>query len=175
MRTSVIGVAFLCAAMFAGAPAQAEVYVGAGISNSSYSYEDLDNSSGNKIYGGYRMPNGVFFEAARVDLGDTVSKLAPLGFQASGIAGYVGYASGSGMGPDGFVKIGFYSFDTDLLVNGSTVDTQSGSGLAWGFGLLVALNETFTIRMELDGYVGVKDFADNDSVYGGSLSLEARF
>ena len=176
MKTNAQLVVALCALCFGIGTASAEVFVGAGINNNSYDYDDLDTSTGSKLYVGYYAENGLFGEVAAIDLGDTQSNLAPLGLSISGLAGYIGYRSQTAVtGLGGFGKVGAYSFDSDLTAFGSTVATRSSSGLAWSLGLLYAFNKNFALRAEVEQFVSVEDFANNESVSGFSASLEVRF
>ena len=151
--------------------ARAEFFVGAGISNHSYDYYDVQNSNGTKLYGGYYTDKGVFVEAALVDLGNADVDRSNYKLEISGNTAFIGYrrVETSGMGFYG--KVGVYSFDTKLNV---AAGTESGSGLAWGFGLTYPLNRNFSIRGEIEQYVGVKDFAEDTSVTGGCLAIELR-
>lgn len=146
------------------------------MSNSSYDYSDLDNSSGYKIFAGYYAESGVFVEAATVNLGETDADGAPAGFEAGGLAAYVGYRGEPPSGGFGFFgKIGAYSFDTDLIVSGTTIATESSSGLAWALGISYAFNANVAVRGEIEQFVGVEDFATDESITGGSVSIEFRF
>ena len=151
--------------------ARAEFFVGAGVSNHSYEYEDVENSTGNKIYGGYYFENGVFLEAAKVNLGNADVEASSLSFKASGNAAFIGYRMTEASGTSFFGKVGQYSFDTKLNVSGIT---ESSSGLAWGLGLSSRINKHFAVRGEIEQYVGVRDFAGDHSVTGGVLGIELR-
>lgn len=156
--------------------AEAGFFVGGGVSNSSYDYNDLDNSTGYKIFGGYYAQSGVFVEAASVNPGETEADGVSAGFEADGMAAFVGYRGEPPTGGFGFFgKIGAYSFDTDLIISGTTVDTESSSGLAWALGISYAFNANVAVRGEIEQFVGVEDFANDESITGGSVSIEFRF
>jgi hypothetical protein len=174
MNIQVARVVVVLGALFASA-AQAELFIGGGVSNYSYNYTDLDNSSGSKIYGGYYAEGGAFVEIASIELGETESDLISAGLDISGTAAYVGFRSQGDTGWGFFGKIGMYSFDSDLIIAGSTVDQASSSGVSWGFGVTYALSDAVALRGELENFSGVEDFADDESISGGSISLEIRF
>ncbi|MBI3562814.1 MAG: hypothetical protein HY080_13970 [Gammaproteobacteria bacterium] len=153
-------------------------YVGAMVGNASYDYGDVNNSTPTQFYFGYRKPDSIFgFEAAYVDLGDAdVTSLSGVSLRAHGynISGV--YHSPNSRASLGFMlKAGFYSFDTDLKVAGMTILTSSGSGLSLGGGVDYAMNQYLSFRAELQGFVGVKDFANNSSVFSGNIGVEVHF
>ena len=86
------------------------------------------------------------------------------------------YHNISAIGQLGYLfKLGLYSIDTDLVINGVTVATDSGSGLSMGGGLVYPVNRHLSFRAELQGFVGVKDFADDSSVFSGNVGVDVQF
>src|SRR5262245_56727633 len=80
-----------CAALVLSTSANAGVYVGGGVSDSSYDYDDVQNSTGTQFYIGYVFKPGVFIEAAQVDLGDADVDDTSWTIEMKGTAFYVGY------------------------------------------------------------------------------------
>lgn len=151
--------------------AHAGVFIGGGINNNSFGYDNVDNSTGNQLYAGYYFDSGVFLEVSRVDLGEGDVENTSYALDMSGMAYYVGYKSELPSGFGWYAKGGLYSIDTKV----DGLGEESSSGLTLGGGILYAFNKHFALRAGLHMFVGVEDFDQDESVVGGSLSVEARF
>jgi hypothetical protein len=150
---------------------QAGVFIGGGINNNSYNYDNVENSTGSQLYAGYYFDSGVFVEIARVDLGEADVEATSVTIEMSGMAYYIGYKSELSTGFGWYAKGGMYSLDTEVTGLGE----ESSSGLTLGGGILYAFNKHFALRAGLQTFIGVEDFDQDESVFGGSVSLEARF
>lgn len=53
--------------------------------------------------------------------------------------------------------------------------SESSNGFAWCLGLSYGFNENVAIRGEIEQFVGVEDFAKDESITGFSACLEFRF
>lgn len=152
-------------------------YFGAKIGNASYDYDNVDNSTTTQFYIGYRQPKSLFgLEVSYIDLGKaevtgSTLSLNVSGFNISGV-----YHSPATSGKMGFfLNAGIYSFDNDIKVGSTTVQTASGSGLSLGAGLDYALTDSFYFRAGLEMYVGVKDTDSDKTVTQGNIGLEYHF
>jgi len=157
--------------------AQAEVYFGASVSNSSYDYENVDNSNGWKAFGGVRLDNGLYFEAQYHELGTADVSDQPFELEFTSAAAFIGY-QGRADRFGFFGKVGLHNTTTELRsTRGWGSEEEDSTGLALGVGLSFAFNKYLALRGELDGLMNVKDFSDSEdsSVWSGSLGLEARF
>ena len=164
----------VCVAALAGffaTSANADVFIGGGVSNNSYGYDNVENSTGSQLYVGYYFDSGVFLEISKVDLGEADIENDPRSLEMSGIAYYAGYKSETSPGFGWYAKAGMYSFETEL----SGTAKEDSSGLSIGAGIMYAFNKNFALRAGLQTFVGVEDFDQDQSVFGGSVGLEARF
>ena len=138
MRTKQVAGMLLAAGLMGSAGlAQAGGYLGGGIGSASYDYDDVDNSTAIKLYGGYTAPlapNSFFgVEAAYVDLGEADITSLPgnwslqmEGFSVAGLFQYVLPDGGLGF----FGKIGAYSLETTLDTPYGS-DSEDSAGLLW--------------------------------------------
>jgi hypothetical protein len=160
-----------CVMLFAGAAtlntAEARVTAGAGFGIGQFEYDDIDNGSAKKFYLGYEMDdNPVYFEFAAVDSGDAdVTSFQGVTLNVSGTTLGIGYRGvvNPGTGSAFFFKGGLYNTDTEVSGPGGTA-TEGGSGLYLGLGGDWMFAPTFGLRFDLEGLLGVKDFADDKNV-----------
>jgi hypothetical protein len=153
-------------------------YVGGEVGNASYDYSDIKNSTTKQYYIGYRRPDSILgFEAAYVDLGKAdVTSLPGNSLNISGHDYSVVFHTRKAKSAIGYLfKLGYYSLDNDWKIGSNVFQKTSGSGLSVGGGLDYAMNRYLFFRAELQGFVGVKDFANNGSVFSGNLGLELHF
>jgi hypothetical protein len=154
----------------------ADGYVGVGIGSASYDYNDISSSTAFLVYGGYIFDDSLFgVEAAYLSLGQADITSIPgaslniTGFNASAVISSAGKSSAPLYF---FGKLGIYSFDNELKPTGLS---ESSSGLSWGIGMGYKFNKHFSMRGEIQGFNGVKDFANNSSVPLINLGVEYHF
>lgn len=182
MRTKQVAGMLLAAGLMGSAGlAQAGGYLGGGIGSASYDYDDVDNSTAIKLYGGYTAPlapNSFFgVEAAYVDLGEADITSLPgnwslqmEGFSVAGLFQYVLPDGGLGF----FGKIGAYSLETTLDTPYGS-DSEDSAGLLWGLGLTYSLPSGLGFRGEIESYEGVDDYADDNAVTVLSAAVQYNF
>lgn len=145
--------------------AEDSVYAGAAIGVSNYEYEDIDAAAATKLFIGYKMDNNFALEATLYDSGDAdITSLSGFELNTDGInltAFYRLPTAGSDL--TAMVGLGIYSFDTTVKTNSGSV-SEDGTGLSVSAGLEYALTENVALRGDIDFFVGVKDFADNESL-----------
>ena len=147
--------------------AEAGVVLGASVGKSQFDYTDIDDGSARNFYIGYEVNESpLFFELVSIDSGDAdVISLQDVTLNVSGTQVGLGYRgilnpeTGSGF----FFKGGMYSTDTEAAGPGGTA-TESGSGLYLGFGGDLMFVPNFGLRFDLEGLLGVSDFADDNNV-----------
>jgi len=147
--------------------AEAGVVLGASIGKSQFDYTDIDDGSAKNFYIGYELDDSpLFFELVSIDSGDAdVTSLQDVTLNVSGTQVGLGYrgilnpSTGSGF----FFKGGMYNTDTEAAGPGGTIE-EGGSGLYLGLGGDWMFVPNFGLRFDLEGLLGVKDFADNNNV-----------
>ena len=146
--------------------AEARVYVGGGFGLSQFDYEDVDDGSATKLFVGFEQEDSpVYFELALIDSGDADIEGAGLTLNVSGMSfgvgyrGVMNYETGSAF----FLKGGLYNTDTEIS-DGFNTATDGNSGLFIGFGGDLMLNPSFGLRFDMEGLLGVEDFADDNNV-----------
>jgi len=158
-------------ALFLGATmvnvAEAGVVAGAGFGVSQFDYDDVDDGSAKKFVLGYELAESpAYFEFAKIDSGDAdVTSLSGVSLNVSGMQIGAGYRAvmNESTGSAFFVKAGFYDTDTEATGPGGAIQ-EGGSGLYLGFGGDWMFVPTFGLRFDMEGLLGVKDFADNNNV-----------
>jgi outer membrane protein OmpA-like peptidoglycan-associated protein len=133
-----------------------------------YSFDSgqLDNSSaGFKVFGGYRFNKWVGLEGAFYDFGDFDDDLDPPnpgGDVTAQIDGLTGsaliYAPLDTTEFDAYAKVGYYSFDQQVLLDDSGGPGNSPSGLLLGAGSRFYISDQFAIRAEGEWF----DIKDGD-------------
>jgi hypothetical protein len=154
------------AALLSGA-AHAGVYAGGAASMTQYEYENVDDAAGFTAFAGFRPESlPLMFEVAYTDFGEhDVVSIGFSGVRAS--AGYYGRVSPSGSGV--WIKGGYYKGDSEGKEAGFGSDELSSSGFTWGIGGDWKITRHFGLRLDLESYMGVKDFngypvtVDNES------------
>ena len=147
--------------------AEAGVVLGASIGKSQFDYTDVDDGSAKNFYIGYELDGSpMFFEAVKIDSGDAdITSLQDVTLNVSGTQIGLGYrgilnpVTGSGF----FFKGGIYNTDTEAAGPGGTV-TEGGSGLYLGLGGDWMFAPKFGLRFDLEGLIGVNDFAEDNNV-----------
>ena len=122
----------------------------------SFDSNQLDDSSaGFKAFGGYRFNKWFGLEGGYFDFGDFDEDLDPPnpgGDVTVKIDGLVGsallFAPLDSNDYDAFVKVGYYSFDQQLLLEDAAATSNSPSGLMLGAGSRFYVSEQFAIRAE---------------------------
>lgn len=176
-RKNIAGVVLAGGLLVAAGAAQAGGYLGLGLGSAGYDYDDVDNSTAIKIFGGYLVPESMFgVEAAYVDLGEADIESVPgwtlqmEGFYVAGVLNYTMHDGGLGF----FGRLGAYSLET--TIDAGFADTSDDStGLTWALGLSYSLPTGLGFRAELESYEGVEDFADDASVGVISLGIQYNF
>lgn len=118
-----------------------------------------DNSSGFKLYGQYLFNNWFGIEGAYHHPGEFEDqskslslpgklKLSFDGFSLQGLL-YIPMPSDE---VQVYVKAGFYDFDDDLGLGGSTISSSSESGLVAGAGAVIEISEHWGIRADFDWF-----------------------
>lgn len=140
--------------------AQAGLYVGGAGSMSQYEYENVDDATGFTAFAGYRPESlPLMVELAYTDFGDHDISGAGATIGFSGVRGSIGYfgrlsPTGSGV----WIKGGYYSGDAEGELSGFGSDEQSSSGFTWGLGGDWKVTPNIGLRLDLESYMGVKDF-----------------
>ena len=118
-----------------------------------------DNGVGFKLYGQYQFNKWLGIEGAYHNTGDfkdeTPNDVPPIdlklsfsGFSAQGIL-YVPMPSDE---IRAFVKAGYYDFNDELSLNGSTTSSSSESGLVAGGGAIIEIGDNLGIRAEYEWF-----------------------
>lgn len=170
-------------AMLLSGAAQAGVYFGgAGVLSERENYSDLERASGAKGFIGWRGDASLplMLELSYMDAGDAEIQdtngmtLGYTGLQAS--VGWFGALSATGSGL--WVKGGYYSGDSKLedpnnfLGFGAGASAEeSTNGFALGLGGDWKFTPWVGLRFELEGLLGVKDFANDENLTAYSLGL----
>lgn len=156
--------------------ANADGYVGIGIGTASYDYPDINDSSAFMVYGGYLPANSILgVEVAYIDMGKADITSVPgwsLNVTGFNVSAVVSSAAVSKQPFYFFGKLGYYNFNNDLKPVGIS---DSGGGLSWGLGLGYNFNKQFSMRGEVQGFSGVRDFANDSDVPLINLGLEYHF
>jgi len=136
-----------------------------------------DNTIGFKAYGQYQLNRWLGLEAAYHFTGNfedrSSNPLLPglLELNFSGFSGQgVFYVPTTLEDFDAFVKAGYYDFDNELTVNGSTNSTSTERGLVAGAGVVFRLTELIGFRAEYEYYDA--DVGDLSAV---NLAIEFSF
>ncbi|GEM_PF-2453322 len=157
--------------------AQADIYLGASGVRSSYDYDNIQDSTGWKAFGGVRLDNGLLFEAQYQDSGSADIGGQPYQLQFTSAAAFIGY-HGQADQAGFFAKVGVHDTRAELRDDrGRSRGYADTTGLALGVGLSFAFNEYVALRGEVEGLLGVDDFSDrgDSNVWTAALGLEARF
>jgi len=145
--------------------ANADGYIGFGIGTASYDYSDINDSSAFLVYGGYLPANSILgVEVAYVDMGKaSITSLPGWSLNVSGlnVSAIVSSAAVSSQPLYFFAKLGYYNFSNDLNPTGLS---DSGGGLSWGLGMGYKFSRQFSMRGEVQGFSGVRDFANDSDV-----------
>ncbi len=163
--------------------AHAGLYIGGAAGKSDFSYSDIDDGSSKKFYIGYKPKDNHFaVELASVDSGDADiedgfgifnSSIRVEGWNLSAV-----YNTAANLGQDEpfnvFIKLGYYSVDTDIDTNISDLSEDS-SGLSFGVGLEYAITNNFILRADIEGLSDVEDFADDETVTLASIGVQFQF
>lgn len=118
-----------------------------------------DNANGFKLYGQYLFNDWLGMEGAYHYTGEFEDsskslslpgklKLSFSGFSLQGIL-YVPMPSDE---VQVYVKAGFYDFDDELSLEGSTISNSSESGLVAGAGAVIEISDHWGIRADLDWF-----------------------
>lgn len=170
-------------AMLLSGAAQAGVYLGGGGAFTERSgYSDVDRASGAKGFIGWRGDASLplMLELSYLDAGESeIDELGGIyigysGLQAS--VGWFGQLSPTGSGV--WLKGGYYSGDAELVDPngvagfgpGARVE-ESTNGVALGLGADWKFTRWVGLRFELEGLLGVKDFANDENLTAYSLGL----
>lgn len=153
---------------FAGVgAAEAGVMLGANFGISQFDYPDVDDGSATMFYIGYELAESpVYFELAKIDTGEAdVTSLSDVTIAVDGMQAGVGYRMvlNPDTGSDFFMKAGLYDTDTEIVGPGGSAE-DGNSGLYIGFGGTLMLAPQFGVRFDMQGLLGVKDFADDNNV-----------
>lgn len=146
--------------------AEARIYAGGGFGVSTYDYEDVDNGSATKLFLGYeQVESPVYFELALIDSGESDIEGTGVTINVSGLSFGVGYRGvmNHDTGSAFFLKGGLYKTDTELSDGFNSV-SDGNSGLFIGFGGDLMLNPSFGLRFDMEGLLGVEDYADDKNV-----------
>jgi hypothetical protein len=154
--------------------AEARVMLGANIGKAQFDYPDIDDGSAKTFYLGYELDESpVYFELAKIDSGDAdIDGFNSVSLNVSGMQLGVGYRliMNEETGSDIFGKIGFYDTDTEVSdpdgeLCGFPCSAEDGnSGLYIGFGGSLMLSPNFGLRFDMQGLLGVEDFAEDKNV-----------
>ncbi|HEY0915615.1 MAG TPA: outer membrane beta-barrel protein [Solimonas sp.] len=141
--------------------ANAGVYVGAAGSMTQYEYDNVDDATGFTAFAGFRSESlPLMFEVAYADFGDhdiTDDPGVSIGFSGMrASAGYFGRLSPTGSGV--WIKGGYYKGDSEGKAAGLGSDELSSSGFTWGVGGDWKITRNLGLRLDLESYMGVKDF-----------------
>jgi hypothetical protein len=150
-----------------GNAAHARGVVGAGIGISQFDYDDVDDGSAKKFYAAYELEGSpAYFEVALTDSGDAdVTSLSGVTLNVSGLQVGAGYRLilNPDTGSNFFLKAGLYDTDTEASGPGGTAE-DGNTGFYLGFGGDWMLNPSFGLRFDMEGLLGVEDFAEDNNV-----------
>lgn len=154
--------------------AEAGVTLGANFGISQFDYPDIDDGSATMFYVGYELAESpVYFELAKIDSGDSdITGFNSVTLGVDGIQYGVGYRAimNPDTGSDFFLKAGLYNTDTtvkdpDGELCGFPCKIEDGnSGFYLGFGGTLMFTPQFGARFDMQGLLGVEDFADDKNV-----------
>lgn len=154
--------------------AEAKVVLGAGFGKSQFDYDDIDDGSARKFYAAYELQDSpAYFELSLSDSGDAdITGFNSVTMNVSGTQIGAGYRFifNHETGSNFFLKAGIYNTDTkvddpDGEICGFACTAEDGnSGLYIGMGGDMMLNPSFGLRFDLEGLLGVEDFADDKNV-----------
>jgi hypothetical protein len=156
--------------------AHAGPFIGAKAGGAVYGYDDLDSSFATQLSFGYQPLDGGFgVEASYLDLGEadiqnTNGELNMSGYNLAGTYSFGGMSTGSNF----VVRVGSYFLDTELSGPGGSV-TEESNGLSMGVGMGFHVSEQFVLAGDIDTYIGVDDFADDESVTAFSVAAQYHF
>ena len=153
------------------------VYINGAVGSTQYEYDDVNNGSAKKATIGYRFKpvtepsfalelSYINGGEADIDLNGTLFQGNNLFLETTGTNFSLAYYLQS---PNSnlflYLQAGAYQFETSLenKVNGLNV-TESGSGFSWGVGLGFLFAQHFSVFFDVEGFAGVHDFADDDTV-----------
>jgi hypothetical protein len=169
-----VGACVLALGLAGTGVAEARVMAGANFGTSQFDYPDIDDGSATMFYLGYELDESpVYFEIAKIDTGDAdISGFSGVTFGVEGIQYGVGYRAvmNEDTGSDFFLKAGMYNTDSTVKdrngeLCGFPCSIEDGnSGFYIGFGGTLMFNPTFGARFDMEGLLGVEDFADDKNV-----------
>ncbi len=144
----------------------------------SFDSNDLeDSAAGFKVFGGYRFNQWFGLEAALYEFGDFEEDLDPPnpgGSAKSQIDGLAGsaliFAPLDNEDFDAYGKVGYYSFDQDVVIDGEGGPSNSPTGLLLGLGGRFYVGDQFAVRAEADWF----DIKDGD-LWSLNLGFEYLF
>ena len=157
-------------------PSYAGGYIGGGLGLSSFDYDDIDDGNAYKVFAGYKFADSsIALEASYIDMGEADVEGVPLELLIDGLNASLVFNPTAPNQPVSFLgRIGMYSFDTELKGPGGSI-TDDSTGLSWGLGIDFAASEHFSFRGEIEGFLGVEDFADDEMVTLISVGLQYNF
>jgi len=136
-----------------------------------------DNSAGFKVFGGYRFNKWVGLEGAFYDFGDFDDDLDPpnpggdVTAQIDGLTGSaLVYAPLDTTEFDAYAKVGYYSFNQQVLLDDAGGPGNSPSGLLLGAGSRFYISDQFAIRAEGEWFD-----IDNGDLWTLNLGFEYLF
>ncbi|MDH5612697.1 MAG: porin family protein [Gammaproteobacteria bacterium] len=155
------------------------IYAGLTAGASSYNYNNIDPGTATKVFIGYKVNENIAIEATLFDSGeaDITDPLLPPGISlcSDGLnltAFYRLPTSGGDL--TAMVGGGLYSFDTTLKGPGGSI-SESGSGLSLAAGLEYTITENIALRGDIDMFLGVKDFDQNDGLNSINIGIVLNF
>lgn len=149
----------------------ANVYVGASVGQSKTDLDGYDNPLGYKLFLGAQLTAFAGFELAYIDLDKTLNGSVEhdtTGVELTGIGIFP-------FGNDGeiFLKLGIFSRDTQIYVNGIDIGNVNGTDLAYGLGVNFPMSPSSLLRME---YQEFRDDNNLDLTYSFlSLGIMLKF
>jgi hypothetical protein len=169
-----LSVAVLALGLFSAGGAEARVAVGGGIGVAQFDYPDVDDGSARILHIAIEGDeNPFYFEFALINSGDAdISGFTSLNMNVSGnqIGGGYRIVTNSATGSGFYLKGGIYNTDTEVSdpdgeICGVPCSIKDGNnGLYIGIGGELMLNPSFGFRFDLQGLLGVEDFAEDKTV-----------
>lgn len=173
-----LGILLFVVTMSVGATLAGPLYFGASVGDTSVKVDDsagdFDGSATSyKVYGGYRFMKFFGVEGSYIDFGspdDSVGgtdvKIDATGWDAFAV----------GVLPIGdhfevFGKLGLLFWDTDIHIQGSGSDSDSGNDTVWGLGAAFIFGKHLGVRAEYELF----NIEDTDDVSMFSVGAEWRF
>ena len=170
-----------------GVSAQQGGYVGVGVGSATWDIDFTDDSDTSiKLFGGFNLSENFAIEVAYADLGEVSLSvnLPPFFVFTQTLEATALSAALAGQLPLGetfalFGKAGLAFVDAELTTEGtflgfpiSSSESDTGSSVLLGFGLMLTPGETFALRLEFERYLEIIEDVDVDVV---SASVLLRF